>query len=628
MDYYKADEIKQRRRENTGKKKRIILASMATALILFILGSGLMLYLAGGKEMLCSPYRIKNMLLFTFLGRGPQFYHLDLEKNGNEERLREDSELTVTYRDEFVVKDVSTDSLFNRGITVDVGGMGKGDDFRVMLKGVVLIDRAIRASGGDPRKLLADYRVHIKYHDTVIAAIPIRLEITPQDWLRLAKGTENHNLQIAYLEKAAASNKDDHAARKLLASAYLQAGRYDNAISEYETIRKQKADDPAVSADLAKAYLEKKEYAKALSLAGEAARLNPKDVSAHAIMAIIYGKMGKWDSAVKQYQEAAKLNPDDSVLMFALGDAYEKTGNIRNAIGEYERALKKKPGDKQIQAALSNAQTKAADPDKAIQIYKEVVRKQPKDGAAYARLAEAYGKKGRLKEEIENYKKAGLLKPKDPIIHYNLALAYEKANRLKEAVNEYEKVLALRPDDPDALSKLARLGGKDPQLKTRLASVREKSGRLKDAVQQEEKSPEIKPDMAALNKLTEQYLKKKDYNAAIKVNRKKIAKDTKSGGAYSNMGYIYYLKGDTKKAIEYYMTALRYSKSDDVLFARLGEAYEKKGMLKESLDAYEKAYKINAESDAAEKIPKLKIKIIQKKYQEQGAESDARGQNP
>lgn len=61
---------------------------------------------------------------------------------------------------------------------------------------------------------------------------------------------------------------------------------------------------------------------------------------------------------------------------------------------------------------------------------------------------------------------------------------------------------------------------------------------------------------------------------------------------------------------------MKYDRSDDGIYAGLGEAYEKKGLYAEALKAYTSAYELNPESSkAARRIPKLKILLLQKKLQ-------------
>jgi len=89
----------------------------------------------------------------------------------------------------------------------------------------------------------------------------------------------------------------------------------------------------------------------------------------------------------------------------------------------------------------------------------------------------------------------------------------------------------------------------------------------------------------------------------------------RAAGLYSGIGYAYSLKGDTDKAIANYKASISYDSEDDMVYCRLGEVYEKKGMYKEALREYTNAYQINPDSnEAARKIPRMKIRMLQKKH--------------
>jgi len=71
-------------------------------------------------------------------------------------------------------------------------------------------------------------------------------------------------------------------------------------------------------------------------------------------------------------------------------------------------------------------------------------------------------------------------------------------------------------------------------------------------------------------------------------------------------------------AIQNYLTALKLDSDDAEIYDNLGTLYEKKGLYQEALDAYKKAYTLNPESvNASERIPKLKIRLLQEKTQNQ-----------
>jgi hypothetical protein len=84
---------------------------------------------------------------------------------------------------------------------------------------------------------------------------------------------------------------------------------------------------------------------------------------------------------------------------------------------------------------------------------------------------------------------------------------------------------------------------------------------------------------------------------------------------YSNIAYVYKLKKNVDKEIEYYKKSLRYNKKDYVVYLNLGAAYEKKKMYNDALREYMHAYKLSPNlRRAADKIPQMKIRILRQKY--------------
>ncbi|MCX5835351.1 MAG: hypothetical protein NTV99_12770, partial [Deltaproteobacteria bacterium] len=110
----------------------------------------------------------------TFLGGKPHFYYLVVERDGADVKLTEENVFVLTYRDEFVIKEVATSSPFGRGITVDVEGAGGDSDLRVLLKGVELVDRVVREKAAAPSKAesVYAYGIAVKFKGEEIARIP------------------------------------------------------------------------------------------------------------------------------------------------------------------------------------------------------------------------------------------------------------------------------------------------------------------------------------------------------------------------------------------------------------------------------------------------------------------------
>ena len=229
---------------------------------------------------------------------------------------------------------------------------------------------------------------------SLIAAVPIRVQITPQDWLRYARSSGNQKVQIEYLKRAIAMNREDTNVRKMLASLYFNAGMTREAIAQYQEILALKPDDPAVLAELAKCYLKSGQYEEVIRISARLVKANPRDDEALANMALAWSRLGNWNKAIASYQDALKIRPDNPVVLFRLGEAYEKTKQLQrpwNSTGwSWKRC--RRPITWPLPSPISPSRWGII--DEAIRWHREVVKRQPKNAAAYANLGLAYAGKG------------------------------------------------------------------------------------------------------------------------------------------------------------------------------------------------------------------------------------------
>ena len=646
---------------------------LLAALLVFIVASALIfIFPEQFLRLSFGMKRVKNTFAFLVLGAPPHFYYLDMEKNGKDLRLGEKDFFDISYRDEFVIKDVSSDAFFGRGIAIDVEGMGTGNDYRVLLKGIGLIDHIVQTE-----KDIAEVRDNEKfsilviYRGEKIGALTIRVKITPQDWLRYARSTENRMLQIEYLKRATAMNNRDANVIKMLAGVYLRAGLTGEAIVQYRNALEIEPDDLNALMELSKCYMNVKEFEKVIQTSRKILKISSGEVSAFNGMALAYSALGQWEKAIANFKESLKLNPDNPLGRFKLGEAYEKTGRTSEAVEQYKLVIAKVPDALPAMAAIAGTALKAGNHDEAIKWYKELTVRQPRNASLWANLGLAYGGKGQWKEEVENYRKSLALNPRDHVVYFNLAVAYEKGNMIKEAAAAYRKVIALKPDDLDAQQRLADMdmkakryekaiewyekivkvspkkalifanlgyaygelhrhkesvenyekaikkGAKDPNLQYNLAYAYDQLGRTKEAIKEYEKHLRVNPTVDVLNILAEYYMKEKQYDDALRCYKKMTELAPKKASPYSSMGYLYGLIGDTDKEMQYYKMSLRYDPEDYDVYQSLGAAYEKKEMYADAYKAYLKAYELNPEAKKARtKIPQLRIRMLEQKLRE------------
>jgi tetratricopeptide (TPR) repeat protein len=664
--------MKKQYRPGAAGNRKIWLVLPVVALIGALIGAGIVFFPEKFSPLISGAKRVAGSFSFLFLGEPPHFYYLDMEKNGQEAILRPGDSLEISYKDEFVIKGVSSDAFFGRGIAVDVEGMGTGNDYGVLLRGMELIDHIVQKEKDVSGKVGAEkYRIVVIYRGKEIAALPLNVNVLPQDWLRYARSTDNRKLQIEYLKRAIAMNDKDANVVKMLAGVYARAGLPEDAIVQYRRALEIAPNDLNALMELSKCYMTTKDYQQVVETGRQILRFSPRDAATFMDIALAYSGLGQWEKAIANYKESLQLNPDNPLGRFKLGEAYEKTDRLAAAIEQYKVVLAKAPTAHHAMAALAGAALRTGNYDEAIKWYTQAVGKQPRNAAMWANLGLAYGGKGLWKEEVENYRKSLTLAPNDPVVHFNLATAYEKGKKEPEAAAEYQKVLILKPDDLDTLQRLADMdlrakrfaqairryermvkiapkraagyanlgfaygelnkhqqavenyekaiknGAKEPQLLYNLAYSNEQLGRTKEAIRGYEKYAALHPTAPVLNILAEYYLKEKQYDSALKQYKKITELDPKNAAAYAGSAYVYALKGDVVKEIEYYKLAVRYDPEDDASHLNLGGAYESREMYADAYRSYVKAYELNPEATKARtKIPQMRIRMLEKKYKE------------
>ena len=207
MEYESGRPAVRKKIKPPGRRK---IALILAAVFVILLGAGG--YAFFSRTSVKAPFfatRAVNAFSFFVLGRNPHFYYLLVEKNGKDYQLSAQDAFDLSYRDEFVIKGIVSDDLLEKGVAVDVEGLGEKNDFRRLLKGIELIDKLMTVSkGGPPAGQVPEHHINVLYRDSVIARIPMKVTITPQDFLRYAKDSDDKRLQADYLKQAIAVNRE------------------------------------------------------------------------------------------------------------------------------------------------------------------------------------------------------------------------------------------------------------------------------------------------------------------------------------------------------------------------------------------------------------------------------------
>jgi Flp pilus assembly protein TadD len=176
-------------------------------------------------------------------------------------------------------------------------------------------------------------------------------------WLRLLPPTADAaaTLARAYIEKelskrigagekAIAGRPADAGARNALGASYLEAGRIDNAIVQFNEAVRLAPDTADGWNNLGHVLQLQGKAAEALPYFHEAARLAPGNDLVHLNLGNALQDTGEVPQAIEHYRRAIALNPASGEAHNNLGVALGSQGNVDEAARHFRIALEIQPG--------------------------------------------------------------------------------------------------------------------------------------------------------------------------------------------------------------------------------------------------------------------------------------------
>ena len=262
---------------------------------------------------------------------------------------------------------------------------------------------------------------------------------------------------IGEYEQALRSTPDDAWIHLNLGVALYQAGQMSAAIGHYEQALRIKPDFADAHYNLGIALNDQGKVPEAIGQWEEALRIKPDFDKVHNNWGVTLMRLGRVQEAVGHYEEAVSINPDFAVAHNNLGSALLKLGQVPEAIGHYEQALRLKPDLAEAHYNLGIALKQAGRVQEAIGCYQEALRIKPDYAEAHYNLGNALIEMRQVPEAIGHYEQALQIKPDFAETHYNLGVALELTGQAQRAIGHYQQALRLKPDYAEAQSRLAQL---------------------------------------------------------------------------------------------------------------------------------------------------------------------------
>lgn len=153
---------------------------------------------------------------------------------------------------------------------------------------------------------------------------------------------------VTTAEEAVRAEPNNVSARLSLATSYLQAERFQDAVAQYTEVLRAAPDHHGALLARGNAYLLLKDDASAtkdfealvaIAKEGEAANADPQLEEAYFRLGEIAYRAGRYEDAVTSLAAALKINRTDADAMNVLGAALVKTGKAQDAVDVLTKAI-------------------------------------------------------------------------------------------------------------------------------------------------------------------------------------------------------------------------------------------------------------------------------------------------
>jgi len=154
------------------------------------------------------------------------------------------------------------------------------------------------------------------------------------------------------------SGADDSALRLKLAGALAAAGRWEQALQEYQRLVIANPNDVAINMALGNAYAQSGRSQQALTQYRRVNQIAPSYPFAYIRQGELLDELGLSAQALAAYQAAVKAAPDNADVVLTLAVAYRKRGMAPEAIAAFEAGLAIDPAREAARLALEELRAK------------------------------------------------------------------------------------------------------------------------------------------------------------------------------------------------------------------------------------------------------------------------------
>ncbi|MFB3926007.1 MAG: tetratricopeptide repeat protein [Syntrophales bacterium] len=242
--------------------------------------------------------------------------------------------------------------------------------------------------------------------------------------------------------------------RLALAWAYRDSGNVEMAISIFEALLEKELSRKLFTGfafdELVRIFREKEDYRRLIGVCERAAAAQPEDVSILFTLGESYLSGGRAGDAVRVFQKITEMEPDASSAFCALGSALISMGEFDRAEDAFRTAGLIDPSDAGTYFnRLGNAYLNAGEYGRAQNAFREAIKCSAGQPLYYCNLGDALLKGGKIAEAEVAYEYAVRINPRFASAYYNrFGNSLARENRHLKAIDIFKKAIASDSRNP------------------------------------------------------------------------------------------------------------------------------------------------------------------------------------
>jgi Flp pilus assembly protein TadD len=203
-----------------------------------------------------------------------------------------------------------------------------------------------------------------------------------------------------------------------LGNVEVQAGRFDVAIAEFQTVLAHTPPGSKAAGQLylkiGETYRRKGDFAAAIAAFQNARKTLPDDENLLTALAMSLASADRWPESRQVYEATMKLDPNNGLVLNNLAFGLtEHNGDLDQALTMAQQAKRMLPNMPEVSDTLGWIYLKKNLPDEALPIFQEIVTKNPERPIFHYHLGMAMAQKGDKAKARDEVKKALALNPAD-----------------------------------------------------------------------------------------------------------------------------------------------------------------------------------------------------------------------